>query len=522
VHREGAEACKLYLSANDFAYCSPALAFADAHEAISSKYGSDAARECLRILKGIVSCVPLRNSTLDAALECGDVAVAGHISAKQLMGIDAVLTRTLDSAALGGLKYVTPEELHGLAAQPPSPTRVPFVDLKAQYPKIYSEIDDRFADIISNTGFILGPHVLEFESAFAKLQGAQYCVGLSTGTAALQVAFMALGIGPGDEVIVPVNTFIATAEAVSLSGATPVFVDSNEYFNIDVHKVRATLEARQSRGTIKAIVPVHLYGQPADLDSIVALASEFDVSIVEDCAQAHLAEYNGRKVGNDGQFGTFSYYPGKNLGAFGEAGSIVTNDEALYEKAKMIRAHGEATRYIHSLVGNNYRMAALQGAVLSTKSKYISEWTACRQRNARLYRELLADVDEIALPEEPEFSSAVYHLFVIQVDNRNELRDYLDDKGIATGLHYPIPLHLQKAYAGLGYAEGDFPVAERQARRVVSLPMYPELKERDLYYVCDSIKDFVATYRGKKECVQDIRPSPTTLSSAETFESTVL
>ena len=493
VHLEGPATSKLYLTADDFTYWSPALAFADAHAVIASKYGSDAARECLQSVKQKVNCVPLRNSTLDAAFKCGDVATAGHDSARKLVGIDAVLTRNLDPTAVGGLRCVTPEELPGLSAETPSPTRVPFVDLKAQFPKIYNEIDDRFTEIMSQTGFILGQHVQEFESAFAELQGARYCVGLSSGTDALHAAFIALGIGPGDEVLVPVNTFIATAEGVSLTGATPVFVDSNEYFNIDVHKARTILEERRSRGAVKAIAPVHLYGQPADLDAIVSLAEEFDIAIVEDCAQAHLAEYKGRKVGNDGQFGTFSYYPGKNLGAFGEGGSIITNDEESYEKIKMIRAHGEETRYRHSLVGHNFRMAALQGAVLATKAKYIAEWTACRQRNARLYRELLADVEEIELPDEPDFSSAVYHLFVIQLDDRDELRNFLDGKGIASGLHYPIPLHLQKAYAGLGYSKGDFPVAERQAERIVSLPMFPELTEHDIRYVCDSIRDFIAS-----------------------------
>jgi hypothetical protein len=269
VHLEGPATSKLYLTADDFTYWSPALAFADAHAVIASKYGSDAARECLQSVKQKVNCVPLRNSTLDAAFKCGDVATAGHDSARKLVGIDAVLTRNLDPTAVGGLRCVTPEELPGLSAETPSPTRVPFVDLKAQFPKIYNEIDDRFTEIMSQTGFILGQHVQEFESAFAELQGARYCVGLSSGTDALHAAFIALGIGPGDEVLVPVNTFIATAEGVSLTGATPVFVDSNEYFNIDVHKARTILEERRSRGAVKAIAPVHLYGQPADLDAIV-------------------------------------------------------------------------------------------------------------------------------------------------------------------------------------------------------------------------------------------------------------
>jgi dTDP-4-amino-4,6-dideoxygalactose transaminase len=518
VLNEGSKSVELYLATNGAEYWSPATSFADAHKVITAKYGADAASFCLRTIKNFVGCVPFRNSTLDAALKLGDVEAAGHVSARQLIDIDAILTRSPDTLAIDGVSCVTPEELWGLSGRKPATTNVPFVDLKAQYSKIYNEIDDRFTEVISETGFILGKHVEEFEAAFADLQGARYCVGMSSGTAALHAAFMALDIGPGDEVLVPVNTFFATAEAVSLLGATPVFVDSDSYFNIDVHRAREILKTR--RGSVKAIAPVHLYGQSADLDAIVALAQEFEIRIVEDCAQAHLAEYKGRKIGNDGEFGAFSFYPGKNLGAFGEAGAVITNDKGLYEKARMIRAHGEAERYSHSLVGQNYRMPALQGAVLATKCRYISGWTDCRRRNAGLYRKHLANVGEIRLPEEREFSNGVYHLFVIEADNRDGLRSYLGEAGISTGLHYPVPLHLQEAYAELGYAVGDFPNAERQASRILSLPMYPELDERDIRYVCDSIMDYVATHGARKIWAKNIKPSLTTSLSAKTFEST--
>ena len=370
---------------------------------------------------------------------------------------------------------------------------MPFLDLKAQHHQIYNEIDDRITDIIANTAFVLGKHVAEFEERFAEAQGAKYCVGVSSGTDALHVALIALGIGPGDRVIVPVNTFIATAEAVSLCGAVPVFADCDNYYNINTAKLRDYLSSLsfQHRAMPKAIIPVHLYGQPANMDEIMALADECGLKVVEDCCQAHLAEWKERKVGNFGAFGAFSFYPGKNLGAYGEAGALITNDEGLYLKAKMLRQHGEIERYHHQIVGHNYRMGAIQGAVLSTKLKYIEEWTRKRKENARLYSALLAEIDGIEAPDELEGASCVYHLYVIQVDDRDGLREYLQEHGVASGLHYPVPLHLQEAYKDLGYKRGDFPVAERAAGRVLSLPMYPELSEGQIRYVCEQIESFM-------------------------------
>jgi dTDP-4-amino-4,6-dideoxygalactose transaminase len=445
----------------------------------------------------------------------------------------------------------SPEEFLDLLDQNGDPTNlaVPFLDLKAQQHQIYNEIDDRITDVIANTAFIMGKHVREFEEQFAELQEAKYCIGVSSGTDALHVALLALGIGPGDKVIVPVNTFIATAEAVSLCGAEPVFVDCDEYYNLDVKELRKVIESRQveknvsrkgakaqkgestedclkiedekirrledeknagmiktedrglegpitnNKSPITCILPVHLYGQPANMDEIMALADEYGLKVVEDCAQAHLAAWRTehgawRKVGNWGEFGAFSFYPGKNLGAYGEAGAVVTNNADLYEKIKLIHDHGSAVRYHHDVVGHNYRMEAIQGAVLSTKLKYLEEWTEKRRENAYLYNELLSDVEGIKTPREIEDIYAVYHLYVIQVDDRDGLQRYLQENGISTGLHYPVPLHTQRAYAGLGYKEEDFPVAGAAAKRILSLPMYPELAEGQIRYVCEKIKQY--------------------------------
>ena len=366
---------------------------------------------------------------------------------------------------------------------------VPFLDLKAQYPLIRTEVSRKLDEIITDAAFILGKHVEEFEREFARAQAVKHCLGVSSGTDALHLALQVLDIGSGDEVIVPVNTFIATAEAVSLVGARPVFVDCDDSYNMDPDKVRALLAADHER-KIKAIVPVHLYGRPADMTRLCALAAEFDVAIVEDAAQAHLARWRSVKVGNFGSVAAFSFYPGKNLGAFGEAGAVVTNDEALYQRAKLLRQHGEITRYHHVAVGHNYRMEAIQGAVLATKLKYLSAWTEQRRKVAALYGQLLRDVDGIVTPANDRDTYNVYHLYVIQAEDREGLRQHLAENGVATGLHYPVPLHLQPAYAELGYRVGDFPVAEAAAARILSLPMFPELTKEQITHVCECIRDY--------------------------------
>jgi dTDP-4-amino-4,6-dideoxygalactose transaminase len=363
---------------------------------------------------------------------------------------------------------------------------VPFVDLKTQYHSIKDEIDAEIQDVLENCTFILGPKVKKFEEEFAKLHKAKYCLATSSGTDSLHLALLALDLSIDDEVLVPVNTFFATAEAVSLTGAKPVFVDcDSNYYNIDVAKIEASITNR-TRG----IIAVHLYGQPADLDPIMEIAERHNLWIIEDAAQAHCAEYKNRRVGTIGRIGCFSFYPGKNLGAYGEAGAVVTNDDDLYEKMRKIRDHGSDKKYHHELIGHNYRMEGIQGAVLSVKARYIEKWTEQRRRNAMLYSELLSEVPEVVIPREMEVVRHVYHLYVIQVPRRNELQAFLSKNGISTGMHYPIPLHMQDAYKHLGYTTGSFPVAESQMDRILSIPMYPELKEIQIQYVVDKIKEF--------------------------------
>jgi dTDP-4-amino-4,6-dideoxygalactose transaminase len=371
---------------------------------------------------------------------------------------------------------------------------VPFVDLKAQYRSIKLEILEVIEKILEDCSFIKGPYVKAFESGFARLHDVKFCIGTSSGTDSLHLALLALDVGAGDLVILPVNTFFATAEAVSLCGGVPVFVDCNDHFNIDIQKIEEVFERRKD-SKIKAVMPVHLYGQSADMKEILELSVKYDLKILEDACQAHLAKYElggqGFKgVGSIGNIGTFSFFPGKNLGAYGEAGAVVTNDEGLYEKMKLIHNHGSKVRYHHDVIGHNYRMEAIQGAVLSVKLKYIEEWTQRRQKNADIYNELLKNVDEVTAPETKKGRTHSFHLYVIRCKDRDALKRYLEEHGIATGLHYPVPLHLQPAYEHLGYRRGDFPVAEKMADEILSLPMYPELTENQIDYVVDNIKNF--------------------------------
>jgi len=499
-------------------------------EYILSRMGhQEKARDFLHFIREAFSIIPFRRSVFSSALKSNnpDFEDDIQIACAEELGVDYIITRNTKDFIQSKIPALSPTEFleKWNAGEFDTVTQVPFMDLKAQHHQIYNEVDDRITDIIGNTGFILGKHVAEFEERFAKAQGAKYCVGVSSGTDALHVALLALGIGSGDRVIVPVNTFIATAEAVSLTGAEPVFVDCDEYFNIDADRIREILRnakdeishrhtqtdtdtqtsspadaaeeehviaSRENIGRIRAVIPVHLYGQPANMDEIVALADEYGLKVVEDCCQAHLAEYGGRKVGNFGAFGCFSFYPGKNLGAYGEAGALITNDEGLFKRAKMFRQHGELERYHHQVVGHNYRMAAFQGAVLSTKLGFLKDWTEKRRENARLYSELLGGIDGIETPSELEGSECVYHLYVIQCDDRDGLQKYLGDHDVASGLHYPVPLHLQEAYGFLGGKVGDFPCAETGAKRILSLPMYPELTTEQIVYVCDRIKEYIS------------------------------
>lgn len=365
---------------------------------------------------------------------------------------------------------------------------VNFVDLKEQYLKIKPEVLLEINEVLDNTAYISGKKVKEFEEGFCKIQDISYCTAVSSGTDALHAAMKIAGIKTGDEVIVPVNTFIATSAAVTLCGAQPVFVDHDEKtYNIDPTKIEKAITSKT-----KAILPVHLYGQPAEINPIIEIAKKNNLIVIEDCSQAHLAEYRGKKVGGFGIMGTFSYYPGKNLGAYGEGGSIVTNVNVLHEQLIKFRQHGSTVKYIHEFEGTNYRMEEIQAGVLKVKLKYINEWTEKRRQAAKLYNELLGKLskDYMTIPYNPEYVKHVYHLYIIRAKNRDKLIKHLSDKGIQTALHYPIPLHLQKAYKYLNYSKGDFPVAEKCCKEILSLPMYPELKKNHIEYVCEMIKDF--------------------------------
>jgi dTDP-4-amino-4,6-dideoxygalactose transaminase len=372
---------------------------------------------------------------------------------------------------------------------------IPFLDLKAQYKTIKDEVLPEINDVLDNTAYVLGKKVQAFEQAFAQAHNSKYCYGVSSGTDGNHMVLWALGIGPGDEVIIPANTFIATAWGATLCGATPVFVDCHpKSYNIDPSKVEAAITPKT-----KAIVAVHLYGQPADMDPLIEIAKKHNIILVEDCAQSHIAEYKGKRVGSLGYASSFSFYPGKNLGAYGEGGAVMTDNEELAKKFKMIRDHGAEQKYYHQMFGHNYRMEGIQGAVLGVKLRHLDAWTNGRRKVAKKYYELLKDVESLILPKEMDYAKHVYHLFVVQVkssDNnqrtvvRDELQKFLGENGIATGLHYPIPLHLQPCFSHLGYKRGDFPVTEALAEQGLSLPMYPEMTDEQIEYVCDKIKKF--------------------------------
>ena len=372
---------------------------------------------------------------------------------------------------------------------------VPFLDLKAQYNSIKNEINPAIQNILDSSSFVLGKAVEDFEREFATLHNVKYCVALNTGTAGNHVALWALGIKPGDEVIIPANTFIATAWGATLCGAKPVFVDCEpEGYNIDPNKVEAAI----TKNT-KAIVAVHLYGQPANMNALIEIVNKHNLYLVEDAAQAHYAEYENKKVGNFGIITSFSFYPGKNLGAYGEGGAIITNDEQLARKAKMLRDHGSLEKYQHHVFGHNYRMEGLQGAVLGVKLKHLAHWTEKRREVARKYNEFLKGVEFIDLPAEKPNVKHVYHLYVVQIlkgggEKTKSVRDKLvldlKEKGIATGLHYPIPLHLQKCFSYLNYNYGDFPISETLSDACLSLPIYPEITDDQIEFVSTNILKF--------------------------------
>ncbi|HPR88759.1 MAG TPA: DegT/DnrJ/EryC1/StrS family aminotransferase [bacterium] len=364
--------------------------------------------------------------------------------------------------------------------------KVNFLDLRSQYHSIKNEIDDVIQQVLEKSAFAAGPFVKSFEEHFAAAHQSKFCVGVNSGTAALHVTMMALEIGPGAEVIVPANTFFATPEAVSLAGAKPVFVDNEkEFYNIDVALIERAITPKT-----RAIIAVNLYGQPAQLDKIKAIAEKHQLLLIEDCAQSHLATLNGKSTGTFGIFGCFSFYPGKNLGAYGEGGAVITNDEALYKKIMMLRDHGSAVKYHHDLIGQNYRLEGMQGAILDVKLKHLPEWTETRRKNAVLYHKYLSGISQTSLPGEMAGARHVYHVYCIRVPRREELIKFLTENQIYTGIHYPIPCHLQNAYASLGYQKGDMPVAEGYANQLLSLPMSEQLQEEEIRYVAEKIAEF--------------------------------
>jgi len=363
--------------------------------------------------------------------------------------------------------------------------KVNFVDLKAQYQTIKPEIDKAIENVISNTAFILGKAVAEFEEQFAAYCGAKHCAGINSGTSALIMALKALDVGEGDEVITTTNTFIATAEAISFAGATPVLVDIEDgTYNMDPGKLEKAIT-----GKTKAIIPVHLYGQPADMDPILEIAKKKSIPVIEDAAQAHGAQYKGKKTGGLATAACFSFYPGKNLGAYGEGGAVTTDDEGMAQKVRMLRDHGSPKKFYHEFIGNNCRLEGIQGAVLSVKLKHLDKWNDGRRKNADLYRKYLEGTG-VGLPEEMPYAKHVYHVFCVRVKERQKLIDFLKEKGIFTNIHYPIPIHLQKAYQFLGYKKGDFPVTEGCMDEILSLPMFAELTEEEIKYTADCIREF--------------------------------
>ncbi len=367
---------------------------------------------------------------------------------------------------------------------------IPFVDLKTQYNSIKEDIGDAVAKVFESTQFVLGTEVVAFESEFAAYCSADYGIAVNTGTSALHLALLAAGIGSGDEVITVSFTFVATVAAICYTGAKPVFVDIDPTsFTIDVTKIEQAITERT-----KAILPVHLYGQPADMAPIMEIARRYGLVVIEDAAQAHASEYKGQRVGSIGDLGCFSFYPGKNLGAYGEGGMIVTNNPEYTRTLRMLRDWGQEQRYHHVLKGYNCRMDGLQGAILRVKLRHLDAWTTARRNHARQYDELLVDLG-VKTPTVMPYSHHVYHIYAVRSPQRDALQQMLHQEGVQTGIHYPIPVHLQSAYADLGYHIGDFPYSEAAAKEVLSLPMYAELCDEQIKTVTEKVELFYGKNR---------------------------
>ncbi|HHT9139362.1 MAG TPA: DegT/DnrJ/EryC1/StrS family aminotransferase [Candidatus Tripitaka californicus] len=362
--------------------------------------------------------------------------------------------------------------------------KIQLVDLQTQYQGIQEEVHSSIRKVIEEGAFILGKYVKEFEESFASFCRARYAVGVANGTDALILALRAMGIGPGHEVITAPNSAAPTAEAIGLAGAKVVFADINpETYNLDTEKVKKAITSRT-----KAIIPVHLYGQPADMDAFKELAMSYGLRLIEDAAQAHGAEYKGVRVGNLGEAACFSFYPSKNLGAYGDGGAVVTNDPLIAEKVRMLRDHGRKEKYIHEIEGYNSRLDAIQAVILSIKLKYLEGWNEKRRERARQYDVLLSPVQGVTIPRVLHGVRHVYHIYAIKVENRDGLKKKLKEMGIQTGIHYPLPLHLQPAYAHLGLPKGTFPMAEEAASKVLSLPLYPEMRVEQVEAVAEAIR----------------------------------
>ena len=362
---------------------------------------------------------------------------------------------------------------------------IPAFDLKRQYKNLSSELLPILEEVMAKGQFILGENVELLEKELADYCGTKYAVGVASGTDALLLSLEALGIGEGDEIITTPFTFFATSEVISLLKAKPVFVDiDSKTFNIDPDKIEDAITTKT-----KAVIPVHLFGQMAEMDDIEYLAEKYDLYIIEDACQAIGAEYKGRRAGSIGDTGCFSFFPTKNLGAFGDGGLITTNDEKLYEKIKLLRVHGSRKKYYHELIGHNSRLDEIQAAILRVKLKYLDNWIERRIEIAKIYSEGLKDLDVI-VPEVKPYLRHVYHQYVIRTKHRDELQEYLSNKGIGTAIYYPLPLHLQECYKDLGYREGDLPEAEKASKEVIALPMWPELTNEEVNYIVESIREF--------------------------------
>ncbi len=404
-----------------------------------------------------------------------------EISAKLINGL--IITRDQKFLELSQIT-ISPKDYY--LKYKNSHTKIDFLDLKTQYLSMHNEMDKAIDNIISNTAFIGGKSLTDFNENFAKYIGTKYAIGVGNGTDALIISLKALGLKPGDEVLVPANSFIATSEAVTNAGGKVVFVDCHpDLYTVDVEKIEEKITAKT-----KVIIPVHLYGQAADMDPIMEIAKKHDLKILEDCAQAHGAKYKNQNVGTFGDLASFSFYPGKNLGAYGDGGAIVTNDDSLFRLCKMFANHGRIEKYNHEFEGVNSRLDGLQAAVLNVKLQHISDWNKNRRRVAELYNKYLADVEEIVLPKILSDVVPVYHLFVIRTDKRNELKNYLKENNISAGIHYPIGLPFLKAYDYLESKPQDFPVTYEYQNKLLSLPIYPEMTEEMVKFVSEKIRNF--------------------------------